>query len=344
MHGGSYCCCTALWARADAVPAHSARGISLLELLVAMSLGAVLSFGLVNLFLQSKTSFVQDEEIARLQENGRWALRHVARELSMAGFYGGLPAADRITAGSLNVARDCAAGWAMNSGTVLEHLNDATAAEAEARYRCITAAEFRAGTDIIAVRRSLDRPHLNRGRTAAPLAGRTVYLRIGENGATASLLAGSAVSSADRADDSGVEVWQYQPQLLYIRDYSVNRSDGIPALCRKRLTTLAARLAINNSECLVEGIENLQVEFGVDVDGNRTPEYYTPAPTAGDLQRAVSARIYLLSRALGEVATYRNDKTYLLGSKTISAAGDGHFRRVMQTTVNLYNSRAFDFQ
>lgn len=320
-----------------------AKGMSLLELLVAMSIGASLSFGMVNLFLQSKTGFVQDEEISRLQENGRWALRYVARELSMAGFYGGLLTAGGIT-GSLNVAGDCAAGWAMNTGTALEHLNDATAAEAEAVYGCIRRAEFREGTDIIGVRRTLDLPHLSNGNLASALAGKTAYLRLRQYGADASLLLGSAIGKADRAADSGVEVWQYQPQLLYIRDYSVTRTDGIPALCRKRLTTFSVSLAMNHSECLVEGIENLQVEFGIDSNGDYTPEYYLSAPSASSLEMAVTVRIYLLSRTLKEFKAYLNDKTYSLGGKVITAPNDGYYRRVLQTTVRLYNTEAFRFR
>ncbi len=61
------------------------QGLSLVELLVAIAIGVVLAFGAMNLLLSSKRSYLQAEELARLQENGRHALRYLSYELTMAG-------------------------------------------------------------------------------------------------------------------------------------------------------------------------------------------------------------------------------------------------------------------
>jgi type IV pilus assembly protein PilW len=316
-------------------------GMTLIELLVAMGIGAFLTFGIVNLFLQSKASFYQDEETARLQENGRFALRYVARELSMAGFFGGLTDPGSVTTAlSLNT---CGTGWAMDTGITVEHVNNATAAEAVAAYSCLSNAEFQPDTDIIAIRRVKDSLHVDNGTVIAAPVNNTVYLRNFQYGSAATLVQGSSITGADKTANSEVDVWQYQPQLLYIRDYSVTSTDGIPSLCRKRLTTSAGTLAVNATECLVEGIENLQVEFGIDSDGDYSPNYYLSAPTAAQLQIAVTARIYILSRAINTTNQYTNDKAYVLGSKSIAQKDDGYFRRVLQTTVSLRNSEAFEF-
>ena len=87
------------------------QGISLIELMIALSIGVFLTLGAVSLFLHSYTSFLQDEETARLQENGRWALRLVSREISTAGFFGGMLDPSGIGT-SLTVAGDCGTGWA----------------------------------------------------------------------------------------------------------------------------------------------------------------------------------------------------------------------------------------
>ena len=102
---------------------------------------------------------------------------------------------------------------------------------------------------------------------------------------------------------------------------------------------------MDSTECLVEGIENLQVEFGVDSNNppDYIPEFFTATPTATQLETAVAARIYLLSRSINELPGYTNDKTYVLGETTVAAADDGHYRRVLQTTVMLRNSEAFGF-
>jgi type IV pilus assembly protein PilW len=142
-----------------------------------------------------------------------------------------------------------------------------------------------------------------------------------------------------------VDVWQYQPQLLFIRNYSFAEGDGIPTLCRKILTTSTVALALDSTECLVEGIENLQIEFGLDTDipFDFVPDYYEMEPTAAELETAITARIYVLSRSISAVQGYTNDKSYRLGGMTVAAANDGYYRRVLQTTVMLRNSEAFGF-
>ena len=71
---------------------------SLVELMVALAIGVSLSFGAMTLFLYSKRSQLQDQQLARLQENGRYALRYIAHELAMAGFRATLPAGAPVIA------------------------------------------------------------------------------------------------------------------------------------------------------------------------------------------------------------------------------------------------------
>jgi type IV pilus assembly protein PilW len=63
----------------------SPRGFTLIELMVALTLGLLLSFGIVTLFsATSKTNKVQDS-LARLQENGRYAMIRMNADLRMLG-------------------------------------------------------------------------------------------------------------------------------------------------------------------------------------------------------------------------------------------------------------------
>lgn len=320
----------------------SQSGLSLVELLVALVISVIISFGVVNLFLQMRISSQQDDEIARLQENGRWALRYLSRELGMTGFFG-----SRLNGGgigsALTVADDCDVGWALNTAVPLEHLDDPTDAEATTAYGCLTTGEIEPGTDILAVRRTLDTPHLVDGTAAPSLVSNTVYLRLQQFGTLAQLVRGNDFSLADLTAGSGVDAWEYQTQLIFIRSYSDTPGDGVPALCIKRLTTDTAAIALDDTECLVEGIENLQIEFGLDQTDppDYAADYYTASPTAAELDQAVNAKIYLLVRSVSEVPGYTNDKTYSLGETTIAALNDGFYRRLMQTTVVLRNGEVF---
>ena len=66
-----------------AAPGH---GFSLVELMVSMFLGVILTAGFVSTYLGAKRSAVYNEELARMQESGRYAMRLLSRELAMVGF------------------------------------------------------------------------------------------------------------------------------------------------------------------------------------------------------------------------------------------------------------------
>ncbi|WP_372742931.1 PilW family protein, partial [Neptunomonas sp.] len=67
------------------------RGFSLIELMIAMSLGLILIGGVVNLFLASSQTYRLQESMFRVQESGRFALDFMLRDLRDAGFQNLLP-------------------------------------------------------------------------------------------------------------------------------------------------------------------------------------------------------------------------------------------------------------
>jgi len=64
------------------------HGFSLVELMVAITLGLLLTAGMVQLFSSSKITFQTNDGLARVQENGRFALELLKRELRTAGTHG----------------------------------------------------------------------------------------------------------------------------------------------------------------------------------------------------------------------------------------------------------------
>ena len=330
------------------VPAESTarhqRGLSLVELMIALAISVIISLGVVNLFLQTKVSFMQDEEISRLQENGRWALRYVSRELSMTGFYGSVVNGATISS-TLAVASDCGVGWTLDTASAIEHLNNATDTLVTTTYACLGAGEVVPGTDILVVRRTKDSPAMTDGNVLSGPENNAVYLRLGQFGSAGALVRGSDLTLADKTAGSGVDAWEYQPQILFVRPWSSTAGDGIPTLCTKKITRDLATLKVGDADCLVEGVENLQIEYGLDTSSppDYTADYYTANPTAAELEEAVNARIFVLARSINEVSGYINDKSYQLGGTTVAAANDGHYRRMLQTTVVLRNGELFGF-
>lgn len=62
-----------------------AGGFSLLEVMIALTLGLLLSIGIVTLFSGTSRMNKLQDGLARLQENGRFAVTQIARDLRMSG-------------------------------------------------------------------------------------------------------------------------------------------------------------------------------------------------------------------------------------------------------------------
>ena len=67
-------------------------GFSLVELLIAMALSAILLVGVVSIYTNSKQTYNVQEGLSRLQENARFAMDRLNKEISSAGYMGCLPA------------------------------------------------------------------------------------------------------------------------------------------------------------------------------------------------------------------------------------------------------------
>jgi type IV pilus assembly protein PilW len=79
----------AVFAMAVTNPARlSQRGLSLIELMVALAIGVILLLGLVQIFGASRAAFGAAEGLSRVQEGGRFVAETMRSELRMAGHIG----------------------------------------------------------------------------------------------------------------------------------------------------------------------------------------------------------------------------------------------------------------
>jgi hypothetical protein len=309
--------------------------LSLVELLVSLAIGAVLSFAVTHFLLGSKLSFLQSDELARLQENGAYAMRLLSHELAMAGHLGSeIPGSGIATA----LHGSGCFEFLLDTASPLFHVNDVNANGAPATggaappADCLLPRQHQPGTDILVVRRTSGAALVAAGEVRGTADPDALYLRSGPEGTAAVLRRGMA------ARESG-DLWEYIPAVFFLRQYSRSPGDDIPTLCRKRPGRTAGRMA--PAECLVEGIENLQLEFGIDDDGDLQADRFERAPATAELTRAVAARLSLLVRSVHPVPGHSDDNSYLLAGNRIPAAGDAYYRRILQATVLLRNNPVF---
>lgn len=309
--------------------------------MIAMVLALVLTAAVISVFANNRHAFTQDENVQRMQDDARHALRELTFDISMAGHYGDLLVPGSVTPdGGLTLTTDCGpvgapewmyqtteAGTGNNLSIVA--LDNATAAEAAANFSCIGGGEFRAGTDVVGIKRVAG------ARVGALTAGR-VYLRT--NGTVGLLYKEPAAAPAINVPAPRAD-WEYRPSIYYIRNFAYEAGDGIPTLCKKVLRGAAPGMT---TECLAAGIEDMQIEYGIDVDGDGFANVYMPSPTITQLQTVVSARVSLLARTTDIDIRYENDKTFTLSNTQPYTPDDSFHRRVVSTTVGIQNIRSLN--
>lgn len=315
-------------------------GFTMVELMIAMALSLVLGVAVLTVFANNRHSFNQDENALRMQDDARHALREIAFDISMAGHY-----ADLLLPGSifpdtsLTLGNDCgpaaapewmyqtqAAGTDQNLS--LTALDNATVAVAAANHTCIAGGEFKGGTDVVSIKRVAG------ARTAVATPGQ-VYLRT--NGTVGLLFQEPASVMPPVIIMPPIAEWEFRPSIYYIRNYANAPGDDIPTLCKK---VLRGAVPAMTTECLAAGIEDLQIEYGIDISDDGNPNVFLPNPTLAQMQNVVSARIFLLARTTQTDPRYQNDKTYTVSNAPAYTPADNFHRRVISTTVSIQNLRS----
>jgi len=298
------------------------RGLTLIELMIAGTLGLVLLLALVQLFVDNNRHRRQNQQLAGLQDQGRYALASLTRDLQMAGYWGGMFQAQTVDVrasalAGLSTTADCGpadaeAGWAFDAEARVAFFDDAAGSPVAGRFRCLT--DVRPDTDAVMIRRVSGQASVTPDTcTELTLMPQDYLLKT--NGVVGSLLRVPATGEVDACTEgepisAPMQMYRYLPRLYYIRSWAVTAGDGIPTLCRKTLRRGATPGW--EDECIAEGVEDLQIVWGIDDDGDflNTPNRYTSQPSDADLLRAVTAQVSLRVRASTPDRSYSDTKTY----------------------------------
>ncbi len=94
-----------------------------------------------------------------------------------------------------------------------------------------------------------------------------------------------------------------------------------------------------NTIPLVEGIQNLQLDYGLDTDGDGYPDSYTATPaTITDWSNVVAIRVNLLARNNDISAGFSDTKTYNMGlAGTVGPFNDAYKRHAYSELVRAVN-------
>jgi type IV pilus assembly protein PilW len=350
-----------------AAVARRSRGFSLVELMVALTIGGLLIAGTVFIYSQSRTTFTLNEAQARLQEDARYVMSVIEPEIQLAGYYGfnnqagnisfwnagmqthvsALRQDDPIFPSVPVILHACGTNWALDLFMGVQGA-DNTYDWAPFGANCAASGGgAQPDTDTLTIRRAAV-------ATSAPAANRlqiyTNRLAPNEN----FLFLANAAPGPITANTTEV-------RNLVVQGYYISRDsegiNGVPALRRKSLIEGPNW----RDEEIMRGVEDLQVQFGIDVgddlDGDGTPDdvlgdgvadfvdgnatrYVDPDDPILTSAQIVSVRIWLRVRALEPEAGYVNNNRYVYGS-TDFTANDSIRRVVVSRTIQLRNARLF---
>jgi type IV pilus assembly protein PilW len=313
--------------------------MTLIELMVAMVIGLVLSGAVVMIYDNNKHAYLVQNNTAELQENGRHALHLLREDIRMAGYWGLNYAPESISnAETIALTDECATNWATDYTSPLTAVNNANTGYTS----CISNADYKNNTDILTVRHVSSQP-----LTAGVIAKDSIYL-------FASLTEGIAfVADDDATIDSGISLSE-TPTALYrvlahayfIRPYSQaddadncdpkldgnGDSDGIPTLVRVVIS--GAKV---DCVALIEYVEDFQVTFGLDTDGNGSVDLYVNnGIDASAIASVMTIEVEILVRSPNVEANYTNTRSYQLGDR-VYTVNDGFRRQVFRDAIHLRN-------
>lgn len=347
--------------RSHAAKLHS--GFSLVELMVAMALSLILLAGVLTIFASSRTTYETTDRLSRIQESGRFALDSIVRDLRASGYLGCSKRADftntlNSPTTALNNFEIPVQGFDAQGSSWLPTLDATTAPSAEPGSDALVVrlprgdfepvrvveGEFMSSTtaDVVieetpALIQTGDVVQISdcNGRAVFQVTDNTAGVLKHEIQAATSdesgTKPGNAINDIGYAFTDSAELVPVQSVVYYLRDGS---TPGAGTSLWRHVSRSAS------AEELVEGVENMQLAFGV-ASGNAITYLRADQVTAANWANVRTVRIALLVRSLSEYGADTDQKDYsLLGSlgTTVPNPGDRHLRQVFTTTVNVRNS------
>jgi type IV pilus assembly protein PilW len=356
--------------------------------MIALLIGTVLVLGLVQVFSASRTAYQLSEGMARAQENGRFAMEYLQRDIRMAGHFGCVNDQSHLQMPGQLVSHFAAAvdPFPVNFTVSIQGYNAtgsnpggtvALAAPAAGWSPALPAAVAGLtplpGSDIIVLRylreEGVPVTAINAAGTEMQVAS-SRWGAITDGGvadpqifgiadcsyadvfATTGVAAAGAVTTVSAAASVGLSSrYTAQPagQTMLFRAESLvyyidTGAGGEPALFRARFDG-----ANYVPEELVEGIENLQLMFGLD----RVPDLSVAPPsgyvdlhntaqaawTANDWRRVGLVQVGLLARSPDRAAAAASTipKQLLNVRMQPPATNDGRHRGVYEASIALRN-------
>ena len=339
-------------------PSPRQSGLSLVELMVAITLGLLLLAAMLSMFANNSRARDEMTRSERQIENGHYAMKVVGDDIQLAGYWAefNIPFAN-LPSPAL-IPDPCATAVATLNSVLTMPVQGYDDPAAGNIPGCL--ADVKPNTDIIVVRRvsTCVAAPVAGANCDAPLGGAPYFqaslcnspAELGSAAGTDAFRLDTNLGSLDRHQRDCATVANQHRFLthIYFVANNDNPGDGIPTLKRADLGVGAFTISP-----MAEGVDNLQIEYALDTDGDGVPDVYTTNPStyngcagAGcvtNWQNVVGVKVNMLVRNPQATQGYTDTKTFTLGQKfdgtpnVVGPIGDSFKRHVYAAQLRLYN-------
>ena len=292
----------------------SQQGLTLTELMVAMVISLVVLAGVLQIFTSNKQAYRSIEALSRLQENSRFAMFFLSRDIRNSDYWGCTP------------VRESVIGTAYADGILGDNDQSVTGL---------------VNSDAITLTGSS-----SNGTSVNSTSGNVVAVD-----STADFAVGDSVVVGNCESAQIVKVTAKTASTLtmdanLIREYSTDATVHTVVARRYFLgagsngPSLFVEFDLNGDgdfndtgeagQELIEGIEDLQILYGEDTNNSLTPNRYVAAGTTGlNMRNVVSVKVALTARTL--------DDNIAITSRTYNGVADKRLTKNFSATIAVRN-------
>ena len=353
-------------------------GFGLVEIMIAMLIGLFLLGGIIQMFISSKQTYKMQDAVGRLQENQRFAMDFLVHDLRGIGGWGCFRDQSYVQ-NLLNTAAPTNSVYAAATSSITGDNNHTSTGTGDLiltgtdniTLRSTSAVLTSAGADV-AFRQHLSDPTATLSVTQGSgilvnevlflgdcedgniFQATTVTVGSGSSDDTIAHVTGTASTSSPANSIASLSKPYNTSARLYrfnVVKYYIGTGEGQqPALFRQLGNGGAGQVTE-----LIEGVEDMQILYGEDTDGDGTPNYYVSSNNVANMNNVVSVQITLVMRTIDDnqvstPAVFTLDKsktgetankTYNTGTGTTcppaNAAQDCRIRRSITSIISVRN-------
>lgn len=329
------------------------KGFTLIELMLAMVIGTFLMAGVFTVYINGRAAQDNTEKQLTLVDDGRFAIEAISEDIILSGLWGQtanlgfisghqsirtqsiIPktvAPDPLPTITDLESPDCGVYWYLEFDESLNASNGTNIFSGE----CIDDADYLAGTDLLVTKFAAPSPTV----AVASLADNVVYVY--SNKFRGEVFIGKTVptnlDAAELGADQQATIHRLKTRVYYIRKDS-GATVGYPSLHRLDLD-VGPKIS---DTLLLPGVENFQVQFGIDTTNDGSADMYVDADSTVTnlLTRIKTVQFWVLMRSRDIELPDGTVQTIVMAGQSRNY-NDGYRRIVMSAVVIPRNRQNFN--